>query len=73
MSAGTNTLTINGKEREFSSGIPRTVAELLHALNINEATVVAEIDGKIIERESFPQTHLSAGQSIELVRFVGGG
>jgi thiamine biosynthesis protein ThiS len=73
MSTGTNTLTINGKEREFSAGIPGTLTDLLEHLNINEATVVAEIDGRIIERQNFAQTHLSAGQSIELVRFVGGG
>jgi sulfur carrier protein len=67
------TLKINGTEREFPAGIPRTLAKLLGQLNINEATVVAEIDGRIIEQPSFAQTPLSAGQSIELVRFVGGG
>lgn len=73
MNTEARTLTINGKQREFSAGIPRTLADLLEGLNINQATVVAEIDGKIIERQNFAQTHLSAGQSIELVRFVGGG
>ncbi len=53
--------------------MPKTLAELLGQLNINQATVVAEIDGRIIERQDFAQTPLSAGQSIELVRFVGGG
>jgi len=71
--AETKTLTINGREREFPAGIPRTLAELLGQLNINQATVVAEIEGKIIGRQDFAQTQLSAGQSIELVRFVGGG
>ena len=73
MSTGANSLTINGKERQFPAGIPATLGELLADLNINEATVVAEIEGKIIERQNFAQTHLSAGQRIELVRFVGGG
>jgi thiamine biosynthesis protein ThiS len=73
MTTETTTLTINGKVQEFPVGIPRTLAELLEQLNINQATVVAEIDGGIIERQSFAQTQLSAGQSIELVRFVGGG
>ncbi len=73
MNTGTKTLTINGKEQEFPAGIPQTLAELLGRLNINQATVVAEIDGKIIERQNFAQTQLSAGRSIELVRFVGGG
>lgn len=73
MNAEMEILTINGKEREFPAGIPKTLAELLSRLNINQPTVVAEIDGRIIERTNFAQTSLSAGQSIELVRFVGGG
>lgn len=66
-------LKINGVEKQFPVGIPRTLTKLLEQLDINQATVVAEIDGKIIERDSFSQTQLSNGQSIELVRFVGGG
>lgn len=66
-------LTINGKDREFPGGLPGSLADLLGRLKINQATVVAEIDGRIIERPNFAQTPLAAGQSIELVRFVGGG
>jgi sulfur carrier protein len=66
-------LKINGKEKQFPNGIPKTLMELLNQLNINQATVVAEINGKIIERQNFLQTQLSSGQRIELVRFVGGG
>ena len=67
------TLRINGIEKQFPIGIPQTLTELLEQLDINEATIVAEIDGKIIERQNFAQTQLSSGQSIELVRFVEGG
>jgi len=66
-------LKINGVEKQFPAGIPQTLTELLEQLNINQATVAAEIDGKIIERQNFSQAQLSSGQSIELVRFVGGG
>ncbi len=66
-------LKINGVEKQFPAGIPQTLTGLLEQLNINQATVVAEIDGKIIERQNFSQTRVSPGQSIELVRFVGGG
>lgn len=67
------TLTINGVENEFSDGVPATVAELVEALGINAATVVAEIDGRIVQRQEFAATRLHAGQSVELVRFAGGG
>jgi sulfur carrier protein len=67
-------LKINGQEKPFSeNNMPATVADLLSVLGVDSATVVAELDGQIIEREKFSQTALSSGQSIELVRFVPGG
>jgi len=70
----TQTLKINGVEKEFGEGkLPPTLMELLEQLGINQATVVAEIDGEIVERARFAETKLTAGVSIELVRFVGGG
>jgi len=66
-------LKINGQEKTFEEGLPPTVADLLDKLGIHAATVVAEIDGKIVERKDFSQTNLTSGQSIELIRFVGGG
>ncbi len=67
-------LKINGREKHFSDGqMPATLMELLNHMQIHHATVVAEINGKIIERNKFTQTPLAEGQTIELVRFVGGG
>jgi len=67
------TLKINGVEKQFPDGIPATLAELLDQLEINQATVVGQINGQIIERKKFTETKLSSNQSIELLRFVGGG
>jgi sulfur carrier protein len=67
-------LKINGVEKQFPAGqLPSTVAELLEVLDIEGATAAAEIDGEIIDREKLAGTKLRSGQSIELVRFVGGG
>jgi len=67
-------LKINGVDREFAAGqMPKTIAQLLEQLRIEAATVVAEVDGLIVEREKFAHTKLSKGQSVELVRFVPGG
>ena len=66
-------LKINGAEKTFDEGLPPTLSELLDNLKIDAATVVAEIDGKIIERQNFAQTELKEGSAIELIRFVGGG
>ena len=53
--------------------MPSTIAELLSNLGVDSATVVAELNGQIIERDKFARTAISSGQSIELVRFVPGG
>ena len=67
-------LKINGLEREFpEAGWPDSVADLLHQMQIDQATVVAEVDGRIVQRSEFAQTPLQEGQSVELIRFVGGG
>ena len=68
------TLKINGKEKQFAEdNFPKDLIELLDQMDINQATIVAEIDGVIIERKNFSETKISPGQSIELIRFVGGG
>jgi sulfur carrier protein len=68
------TLKVNGIEKQFPPGrLPATVNKLLEHLNIEAATVVAELDGNIIERKNFASTPLTHGQTIELVRFVPGG
>ena len=70
----THTLRINGKDTDFTDdSAPRTIHQLLDVLSINNATVVAEIDGLIVERKDFKTTNVKPGQSIELVRFIGGG
>ncbi len=66
-------LKINGTEKIFEEGLPSNLSELLNTLAIDAATVVAEIDGRIVERKDFEKTTLNESQSIELIRFVGGG
>ncbi len=67
-------LKINGVEKQFPDGqLPSTVAELLEQLDIKATTAAAEVDGQIAERKKFAETKLRNDQSIELVRFVGGG
>ena len=67
-------LKVNGKEKIFPDNkMPATVADLLRCLGVDSTTVVAELEGQIIERAKFSTTNLRDGQSIELVRFVPGG
>jgi thiamine biosynthesis protein ThiS len=70
----TVTLCINGSEKTFEKDTaPATLAELLAQMHIDEATVVAEVDGAIVPRDAFGQTSLADGMILELVRFVPGG
>ena len=64
---------INGQDKTFEQGLPATLSKLLEKMDIDAATVVAEVDGRIVERRDFSQTEITEGQSIELIRFVGGG
>jgi thiamine biosynthesis protein ThiS len=68
------TLKLNGVERHFAPGqMPGTLAALLDDLDIDAATVVAEVDGTIVSARAFGETTLAPGQSIELIKFMGGG
>ncbi|MBN2269095.1 MAG: sulfur carrier protein ThiS [Sedimentisphaerales bacterium] len=67
-------LKVNGVEKRFGEGeLPGMLSDLLDYLDVNAATVVAEVDGQIVRREDFGRTELSDGQTIELVRLMGGG
>jgi len=67
-------LIVNGKNHEFSfADFPATVSALLEHLEIRAETVVAELDGDIVEQSSFQSQGLHDGMTVELVRFVGGG
>lgn len=65
------TITLNGEEREFPSGM--TIRDLLGRLELHERLVVVERNREIIRREEYGNVKVGAGDTIELVHFVGGG
>ena len=64
-------ITCNGEEQEAPDGC--TLHQLLLQLQLDPDAVVVECDKKIIKREEYESMILSAGQNLELIRFVGGG
>jgi thiamine biosynthesis protein ThiS len=67
-------LTINGEAKNFShEEFPATLAVLSKSLNLNSATIIAEVDGSIVKGKDFDTFNLEDGSTIELVQFVGGG
>lgn len=64
-------LTLNGKQIESFNG--KNVLELLKELNIDEKTVVVELNGNIIQTKDYEHTPIDNQDKIEAISFVGGG
>jgi sulfur carrier protein len=65
------TLQINGKSVELEGPTP-LVGYLKH-LGVNPRAVAVEHNGTIIERVAYESVTLQAGDTVEIVRMVGGG
>lgn len=64
-------LQINGKAVELAG--PTPVLDYLRQLGVEPRAVAVEHNGVILERESYASTTLQAGDTVEIVRMVGGG
>ena len=63
-------MQINGRARDVTAS---DVAGLLLELGLDASRVAIELNLAIIVQADFAKTPLSAGDSIEIVQFVGGG
>jgi len=50
-----------------------TLTDLTASYNLDPRTLVAEVNGRIIEHTDFTTWELRDGDRVELIRFVGGG
>lgn len=64
-------IQLNGEERAVPTGL--SVRGLLEHLDLQPALVVVERNGDILRRDSYPEVAVEAGDTLELVHFVGGG
>jgi len=64
-------LLINGEAAQLSAGL--TVLELLEQRNLQAQTVVVERNRVLVPKDAFAATRLEAGDSLEILHFVGGG
>jgi len=62
---------LNGELRELPDGL--TVETLLSHLGVKAARVAVEVNEAVVTKDRYTAHRLSAGDSIELVAFVGGG
>jgi thiamine biosynthesis protein ThiS len=64
-------ILINGKAQEILSEC--TIFQLLSDKNVNLKSAVVELNGKILKQELWQSTAISAGDSLEILIFMGGG
>ncbi|MGE5090940.1 MAG: sulfur carrier protein ThiS [Bacillota bacterium] len=64
-------ITVNGEPRRVPA--PATLDDLLRHLGLDARMVVVELNREIVRRPRLAGTALAAGDSVELVHFVGGG
>lgn len=64
-------ITVNGEARHVPG--PATLDDLLRHLGVDPRTVVVEHNRRIVRRPALGHARLEAGDTVELVHFVGGG
>ena len=64
-------ITVNGKPREIDG--ERNVVALLQTLKVKAEQVAVAINGEVVRRGDWPETNVHAGDTVEIVRAVGGG
>ncbi|MBR3282687.1 MAG: sulfur carrier protein ThiS [Ruminococcus sp.] len=61
---------INGEMLDMAG---KTVTEMLAAMEVNGQRVAVELNEDIVPKASYGETVLKEGDTVEVVRFVGGG
>jgi sulfur carrier protein len=64
-------LTLNGQARDVATGV--TLSELLASLELADKMVLVERNGDAVPRADFPIITLGDGDTLEIVRMIGGG
>lgn len=67
-------MLVNGKEESLNKleGV-RTLQDFIQHLGLNPASIAVERNGEIPERGDWDRIFLEETDTIELIRFVGGG
>ena len=71
MMTATIDILVNGEPRAVPEGV--SLLELLRQLELDPRTVVVEHNRLIVRRSDLATIQIVAGDSVELVHFVGGG
>lgn len=61
---------VNGEKKDIAG---QTVAAYLRAAGYDRARIAVECNGAIVKQAEYDSTVLADGDTVEIVRFVGGG
>lgn len=64
-------ITVNGSPYTCADGA--TLLSFLEEQDVEPKSVVAELNGEIVSGQAFANTQLHSGDTLEILRFVGGG
>jgi len=64
-------IILNGEEKALDSSV--SLLDLLKDLSLKPETVVIELNTEIIQPEAYSEQKLNEADSVEIIRFVGGG
>ena len=67
---GKITIQLNGKETVVAKG---NISDLLKNHKLNPTMVIVEINGTIISKTSYQKTTLNENDTVEIIRYIGGG
>jgi sulfur carrier protein len=70
-SEATLDILVNGERRQVAGGT--TIADLLRLYQLAAPRVAVEVNERLVRRQAFEETPLSAGDRVEIVTLVGGG
>ncbi len=68
---GPISLRVNGKERQLSGEV--TLPDLLSTLGVDGRLVAVAVNEEVVNRDRYAEIELHDGDTIEVVRMVGGG
>lgn len=66
-----STITVNGKPRQLDGEC--NVVALLQSLKVKAEQVAVAVNGEVVRRGDWPEMNVRAGDTVEIVRAVGGG
>jgi len=64
-------ITINGKQEDINEKV--TLLDFLKMKGLNPDTIIIEHNCNILKKEQLVSTKLNANDTLEIIRFVGGG